>query len=142
MPGCRGVQFGNSYQLRLKTVGATPTVTTFSFSQRQGRRKESLMTLHEVSTQLFTLTNGHISGEHYTKTQLESVIRSWMRKGLPETFTLKNRYVITVKLADGEWPATIDKFSDSADGYDYWIPDTMEQANAFWDSFMNACGLK
>ena len=98
------------------------------------------MTLSDISVQLFTLTNGRINGEHFTKAQLDKVVRMWMRE--TESFTLKNRYVITVTLPDGNWPATIDKFADSADGYDYWIPETKAQAEAFWKRFQEAVNAK
>ena len=98
------------------------------------------MTLHEVSSQLYNLTSGHVCGENYTKTQLERVIRMWMRDS--EHNTIKNRRVITIALPDGEWPATIDRFSASADGFDYWIPDTRDEAQAFWDRFLDAYQLK
>lgn len=94
------------------------------------------MTLREVSTQLFNLTDGRVNGERYTETQLERAIRAWMRGS--ERHALKNRYVITITLADGTWPATIDKFRESADGYDYWIPDTMAEAESFWKRFLDA----
>ena len=94
------------------------------------------MTLHEVSSQLFQLTKGHVNGERYTKAQLDRVIHMWMRDS--ETLTIRNRRVITVALPDGEWPATIDKFHDSVDGFDYWIPDTMEEAQGFWSRFTKA----
>lgn len=94
------------------------------------------MTLTEVSTQLYNLTKGHVNGERFTKSQLNKAIHMWMR--FSEDFTIKNRRVITVTLPDGEWPATIDKFGDSSDGFDYWIPDTMEEANAFWNRFTSA----
>lgn len=83
------------------------------------------MTLHDISTQLHNLTGGHINGERFSKQELEGAIRRWMRN--PEGLKIPNRFVIEVELKDGRWLATIDRFADSPDGYDYYIPDTREQ---------------
>ena len=93
------------------------------------------MTLNEVSTQLYNLTRGHVNGECFTKKQLNNAIQMWMR--FSDNNAIKNRYVITITLRDSEWPATINQYNDSTDGFDYWIPETMDEAKAFWNRFLS-----
>ena len=88
------------------------------------------MTLHDIATQLHNLTDGRINGEHFTKHELESNLRRWMRHS--ELNKLAGRLVIEISLPDGKWLATVDQHSDGADGYDYFIPDTREQESILW----------
>ena len=95
-------------------------------------RKDAPMTLHDVSTQLYNLTlGGFVNGEKFTKQQLEANLRRWMRE--PERLKIKNRLVIEICLQDGRWLATVDRFDDTPDGYDYYIPDTREQEQKLKD---------
>lgn len=94
------------------------------------------MTLHEVSTQLYNLTiDGFVNGEQFTKHQLEAILRKWMQN--PEQLKIKNRLVIELCLPDGRWFATVDRFADQADGYDYYIPETREQEQRIKDLLFN-----
>ena len=87
------------------------------------------MTLHEIATQLHNITfGGHVNGEKFTRHQLEENLQRWMRN--PEAIKIPNRLVIEVCLADGRWLATVDRFADGPDGYDYWIPDNRTQEAA------------
>lgn len=84
------------------------------------------MTLHEISNQIYDLTiDGFVNGERFTRRELEQAIRRWMRN--PERNKIPNTCVIEVCLMDGRWLATIDRFADRPDGYDYTIPDNREQ---------------
>lgn len=90
------------------------------------------MTLHDIASQLHDLSvDGCFNGEHFTRAGLETAIRMWMRN--PEHNKIKNRYVLEISLQDGRWLMTIDKISDSADGYDYYIPDTRDEEGRLWD---------
>lgn len=86
------------------------------------------MTIHEVVNQLFNLSvDGKFNGEKMTRKQLEYIINSSFR---PEVnLKLQNRLVMTMKLKDGEWLFTIDRFNESPDGFDYTIPDNRVQEN-------------
>ena len=90
------------------------------------------MTLKEASQQLFSLTGGRVNGETFTRSQLESNIASWTRD--MSRNTIKNHYVITVSLPDGEWYAALTK---TTDGYDYFIPETREQEKALITAFFH-----
>lgn len=89
------------------------------------------MTLHEISTQLHHMTNGHINGEHFSRQALESNLHRWMRSC--ETNAIQNTHVIEVSLPDGTWLCEVHRFADVADGYDYYIPDTREQEARIWE---------
>lgn len=90
------------------------------------------MTLHEIATQLHNLTfGGHVNGEKFTKTELEQNLKRWLRNAGHNK--IPGKVVIEVCLADGRWLATVERFDNTADGYDYWIPDTREQENRIRD---------
>lgn len=91
------------------------------------------MTLHEISTQLHSLTlGGFVNGEKFTRHELESNLRRWMRDC--EHKKIRNSHVVEICLMDGRWLCEIHKFADSPDGYDYYIPDTREQEQRIWDA--------
>ena len=88
------------------------------------------MTIHEIATQLHRSSlGGHFNGEKFTKQELEHYIHNCFSKGL---LRLENRLVMEIRLRDGEWLFTVDRFSNSTDGFDYYIPDTREQENHIW----------
>ena len=81
------------------------------------------MTLHDVSTQIFNLTNGRVNGEQFSLLQLQANIATWCRIG-------EGRYIGSVTLPDGEW---LYKLTKGDYGYDYFIPDTRDQENRLYD---------
>jgi hypothetical protein len=92
--------------------------------------RRSDMTIHEISNQLHHLSvDGFFNGEKFTKQELEHYIHNCFSKGL---LKLENRLVMEIRLRDGEWLFTVDRFSNSTDGFDYYIPDTREQENHIW----------
>ena len=94
------------------------------------------MTIHEVSTQLFNITlGGFVNGEKFTKRELEHVIHVWMEVHDPSHNKVANSHLIELCLRDGRWYATIDKFADRPDGFDYYIPDTREEESRLLDKF-------
>lgn len=81
------------------------------------------MTIKEVSNQLHDISvDGFFNGEQFTKTELLNYLKSVFR---PECNT--SRWVMEIALPDGRWFFSITRFSDSSDGFDYFIPDTREQ---------------
>lgn len=100
--------------------------------QRQRRRKDNFMTLHDIATQLHKSTNGRVNGENFTRQALESNLRRWMRNC--ENNKIRNSVVVEVAMPDGGWLCEIHKFADTADGYDYYIPDTREQEQRIWNA--------
>lgn len=82
------------------------------------------MTLHDVSTQIYSLTGGHVNGEHYSLAQLEKCISIWCRNA-------NGHYIGIVSLADGDW---LYELTCGDYGYDYSIPDTREQENRLYDA--------
>ncbi len=75
------------------------------------------MTLKELTTQLHSLTKGHINGESFTVTELQAVIAKWLQTG--------NSYILEAKLPDGNWLCEISK--NPAYGYGYFLPETRNQ---------------
>ena len=87
------------------------------------------MTIHEVSTQLYNLALGHfLNGQKWTRQSLEHYIRTMFNGNLK----LDNAIVLEICLRDGKWLMTVDRFSDAADGYDYYIPDDRDQEKRIW----------
>ena len=81
------------------------------------------MTIHELSNQLYNLSvAGYFNGEKFTRQQLENHIASAFRGALKAG----NRYVMEIALPDGRWFFTVNRFANTADGFDYTIPDTRE----------------
>lgn len=92
------------------------------------------MTIHEVSSQIFSLTlGGFVNGEKFTKRELEHVFRMWMRD--PSRNKVANAHLIEVCLRDGRWFATINKVAEGPDGYDYYIPDTRDEESRLLAKF-------
>ena len=89
------------------------------------------MTIHEISNQLHALSvDGIFNGEKFAKRELEHYINNCFEKG---SLKLKNRLVMEINLRDGKWLFTVDRFSDSVNGFDYYIPDTREQEAHIWE---------
>ena len=83
------------------------------------------MTIKEICTQLYDLSvGGYFNGEKFTKTRLETQIRSLFRG---RTRELNNRPVVVQQIAlpDGVWYFYIIEYSKGE--FDYYIPDTREQ---------------
>lgn len=81
------------------------------------------MTLHDVATQIHSMTGGHVNGEKYSLAQLEKNIATWCRNA-------EGHYIGIVSLPDGDWLYELTKGDY---GYDYSIPDTREQENRLYD---------
>lgn len=95
------------------------------------------MTITEVTKQLFDLSaDNRFNGERFTRQELKHYITNMMRNS--ETLKIQNRIVMEINLKDGTWLFTVDKFSDTPDGYDYWIPDTREQEARIWKRLVGA----
>lgn len=106
------------------------------FLSDTSRRKESPMTIHEVSSQIFNLTlGGFVNGEKFTKQELEHVFHVWMEVHDPSHNKVPGSHLIELCLRDGRWFATIDKFADRHDGFDYYIPDTREEESRLLAKF-------
>lgn len=85
------------------------------------------MTLTEVTSQVYGLAlAGYINGEKFTKQRFEGMVKSLMRE--------QKRYVFQIAMRDGWWWASITKYADRPDGFDYFIPDDREQEKAFTDT--------
>lgn len=81
------------------------------------------MTIQYLSNQLHSLSvGGFFNGEKFTKGELLDYLKGVFRPELNTT-----RWVMEIALPDGRWFFTITRFSDSSDGFDYFIPDTREQ---------------
>ena len=82
------------------------------------------MTIKYLASQLHDLSlGGYFNGQKVSKQWLESYIS----KAFQSQLKLGNRLVMEIALPDGRWLFTINRFSDSADGFDYTIPETREQ---------------
>lgn len=93
------------------------------------------MTLHNIASQLHKLAvDGRINGEHFTEAELERALRHWMRDA--EHNAIKNAFVLEIVLKDGAWLAEVSRFDESADGFDYWIPDTREQEARLYEALL------
>ena len=89
------------------------------------------MTLHEITKQLFHLSiDNHFNGEHFTRQEFKHYIINMMRTS--ESLKIRNTIVMEISLADGSWLFAVNKFADTSDGYDYFIPDTREQEAQIW----------
>lgn len=92
------------------------------------------MTIHEVATQLFQLSNGNINGEQFSPAELSRFLGQFFRKGM--SLKLGDRVILQIALPDGEWYFQITHYNDKIDGFDYYIPDTREQEQMLWDELM------
>lgn len=78
------------------------------------------MTIRYIASQLHDISvAGYFNGEKFSKAELEHYIRNMLRTS--------NTVVMEIALPDGRWFFKVDRYSDTADGYDYIIPDTREQ---------------
>lgn len=83
------------------------------------------MTIHEIVNQLFHLSvNSRFNGDTFTRQELEGYIR---KAFIPNR--IKEPLFMSIRLndSDSDWLFTVDRFSDSSDGFDYYIPDTREE---------------
>ena len=88
------------------------------------------MTIKHLSEQLYALSvGGFFNGEKFTKAELLDYIKGVFRPELNA-----RRWVMEIALPDGRWLFTINRYSDSADGFDYFIPATREQEKALVES--------
>jgi len=82
------------------------------------------MTLHEISSQLYSLSvDGFFNREKFTKSQLYSYL-STMFSCKPDT---GSTIIMEIALPDGWWIFSVSRYSSTADGFSYFIPDTREQ---------------
>lgn len=87
------------------------------------------MTIREISTQLYDLAVGHmLNSKTWTRQGLEHYIRTMFTGSLK----LDNAVAMEISLPDGKWLMTVNRFSDAADGYDYYIPDNRDQEKRIW----------
>ena len=78
------------------------------------------MTLTQVASQLYNLSvGGYFNGEKFTKSQFTDAVKHWMR-GINPT------HIIQIALPDGWWFASINRYGNRPDEYDYTLPDTRE----------------
>ena len=77
------------------------------------------MTLHETAYWLLRLTGGKLNGEVYDCAELADVLLGAFRTG--------KSYIMQGTLPDGDWLIEVFQYRDTADGYDYYLPDTREQ---------------
>jgi len=88
------------------------------------------MTIREISSQLLHIAiDGRINGEKFSKAGLERYISTMFRGG---DLKLGNAIAMEINLRDGHWLFTVERFSNEADGFDYYIPDTREQEDRIW----------
>ena len=88
-------------------------------------RKESLMTINELTNQIFSLTSGNIiNGEKFTKAEFKRNVHHFFEEINFE------KYIIMIVLPDGEWLCKITMFAKGE--YDYLLPDTREQEDKLW----------
>lgn len=92
------------------------------------------MTIRELSDQIYKLTGGQVNGELFCKERLYNNINKWFKDC--EYNRIKNSVMIHVELMDGGWYCSINKVSNTPDGYDYYIPDTREQEQKLIRKFM------
>lgn len=87
------------------------------------------MTIRELAGQLHNLATDHnINGERRSCQWLEHYIRKMFD---PQSRPLTS-LVMEIQLPDGNWLMTVNRYSDSPDGFDYYIPDNREQENRIW----------
>lgn len=89
------------------------------------------MTIRELTSQLYNLTNGHINGEAFTKAELAHALTVWTRDMSHNKIT--NSHVIEVELPDGNWLATIDHHGTAPDTFGYYIPESREAEQKLWN---------
>ena len=82
------------------------------------------MTLNEVLTQIHDLSDGRINGMRYPKKRFFKNFHHFFEDCGFEKF------IISVRLPDGEWNCKIYKLPDGE--YDYFLPDTREQDDDLW----------
>lgn len=84
------------------------------------------MTLHEVTNQIYNLSvHGCINGEKFTEQRFYKLVKSIM--------SANNIYIFQIALQDGLWYASINKYANRSDGYDYFIPNNREQEKILID---------
>ena len=89
------------------------------------------MTIKYVAEQLYAQSVfGFFNGEKFTKAEFTNYLKRWFRPELKTT-----RWVMEIALPDGRWHCVVSRYSESPDGFDYYIPETREQDKALVDSF-------
>ena len=89
------------------------------------------MTIKQVSAKLFGLAvDGFFNGEQFTKRELEDFIANSFRS--EASLKLGHQLAMEIALPDGRWLFTITHYDPSADGFDFFIPETREQESRLW----------
>lgn len=84
------------------------------------------MTINELINQVYGLSvAGYFNGEKYSKREFAEYVKGVFR---PELNT--SRWLMEIALPDGRWFFQMTRFSDAADGFDYYIPDNRAQEQA------------
>lgn len=86
------------------------------------------MTLHETAYWLMRLTEGKLNGEVYTNAELGYVLEKAFRTG--------TSYYMIGTLPDGDWLIRVFQYNDTADGYDYYLPDTRAEETLLKRKFL------
>lgn len=84
------------------------------------------MTLKEACNRLYDHSLlGYINGEKFTKKRLYNMVSSAFKDGV--SLKIPDKYVLEVCLPDGRWYCSINRYNHTADGFDYWIPESRNQ---------------
>lgn len=85
------------------------------------------MTLKQTCNEVLKLAvDNTINGRKFTLDQLYK-----QTSALLSDEPAGNLLVYSIMLEDGEWWFSINRYSDKADGFDYYIPETREQEAKF-----------
>ena len=91
------------------------------------------MTLHEVSSQLYSLSvAGYFNHTKFSKTQFTNAMKSWMSGQ-------KKSIIMEISLPDGWWYFEVINYGS---GYDYYIPETREQNDRLFKKLLSRNNIK
>ena len=92
------------------------------------------MTINEMTNQLYDLSAaGYFNGEKYSRKEFAEYVKGIFR---PETN--RKRWLMEIAMPDGRWYFQMTRFSDSKDGFDYYIPETRTQEQALISNLKGA----
>lgn len=94
------------------------------------------MTIREIAHQLHRLSVvGYFNGEKFSEKELRGYLEGMFRPGVH--LKAGNSVIMEISLPDGNWFFSVSRFSDSRDGYDYWIPDNKEEEGRILSRLMD-----
>lgn len=87
------------------------------------------MTINYIADQLYNISvAGYFNGEKFTRKEFRTFLAMNLRNCKAFRFE--------VALLDGRWLCEVRRYADTADGFDYYVPDSRDAEAELWHRFL------